>query len=552
MAYYDRQPVIYPLHRLLEEILTGEIRVPRFQRPGTEETWTTEQRGDLIDSILKQFPIGTVMLWSTGLDVACFEEVGGAKIPAPLIGRPRRLVLDGHQRLSTLVRLLGPALPSYSGQAPLASERPFAEDWFYDARDARGGRPTDRERIFNRRDLSQQDQIERTNRALPLSIALDRVKVNAWIRELSSFPDRRLGDSEIRRVDELRDAIREYQIPVVTLVTQTLEEATESFSRVNSSGSPMSAKHMVGALAYSDRFDLFGALEQARSESLNDIGWGAVDDTDLLRIAAGLLRERDGRKGHHPARLDIKELANALKSNDTLVNDSVACAVQAVGVFKKAGVLGPEILPYSWQLIVLAIALGARREFTLETSSEHAALRWFWRTTYGAAFQGVNSAIVDRTLESLSASLRGEVNQVMDRDLSTPVRKPAKCDFRTVRTRAALLAMAREQDSENVKGPAHLTLTKGASGVMELVPGGSRTALGNLHIAENTADIRTLTRERLRQWRNGQLQFEPLGIAGLESAEPEQRNDDLIETRGQVLWSREKEFIQRWDVDTAD
>lgn len=544
MAYFDRQPVIYPLQRLLEEILSGEIRVPQFQRPGTEQTWSAVQRGDLIDSILRQFPIGTIMLWSTELDVKCLEVVGGAAIPERQKGRPLRLVLDGHQRLSTLVRLLGPALKDYR-PAVANHGAEFNEDWRYNSADLKDDKPTERDRIFNQLDVSQGDRDEFLAKAIPLAQVLDRIKVNSWIRTKS------LTDNEIAKVDALRDGIREYQVPVVTLVASTLEEATESFSRVNSSGTPMSPKHMVGALAYSNDFDLFEAIRQQRAEILDDLGWGALDDTDLLRICAGLLRERDGKRGHHPARLAIAELAKELKGRPQLVSDAVTAATAAARLLGDAGVHGPEVLPYVWQIIILAIALESLDIRGLSEKQHAAAMRWFWRTTYGAVFQGVNSAIVDRALQALLDTLHGGDDTKMHRDISSPVSRPEKCDFRTMRTRAALLAMAREQDHQDVRGFAHRALTEGTDGVMQLFPAKPRSELGNLHI-EHVPELRAEVRSALKSgnelWGHKGLEM----VAGLGDSDAGQSPDEIIKARGDWLWEREQQFIKEWDLKTGN
>lgn len=545
MAYFDRQPVIYPLQRLLEEILSGEIRVPQFQRPGTEQTWSAVQRGDLIDSILRQFPIGTIMLWSTELDVKCLEVVGGAAIPPRQPGRPLRLVLDGHQRLSTLVRLLGPALKDFRTAAP-NPDQVFKEDWHYSAREGKDDKPTERDRIFNLSDVSQGDRDELTGKAISLAQVLDRIKVNSWIRGTP-----KLTDGEIARVDALRDGIREYQIPVVTLVASSLEEATESFSRVNSSGTPMSVKHMVGALAYTNDFDLFETINKHRAEALNDLGWGALDDTDLLRICAGLLRERDGKRNHHPARLAIVDLAKDLKSKPKLIEDAVSAATAAARFLGDAGVHGPEVLPYAWQIIILAIALANHHAPALSSTQHTAAMRWFWRTTYGAVFQGVNSAIVDRSFQALVDSLNGADDKRMHRDISSPVSRPEKCDFRTMRTRAALLAMAREQDGQNVHGSAHHALTAGTEGVMPLFTGKPRSELGNLHI-ETDSQRRTEVRSALKSgnelWGHKALEM----VAGLGDSDAGQSPDEIIKARGDWLWEREQQFIKQWDLKTGN
>jgi hypothetical protein len=540
MAYYDRQPVIYPLYRLIEELLTGDVRVPRFQRPGTEITWRPEQRGDLIDSVLRNFPIGTIMLWSTQTEVATLDVVGGAKIPPHDGNRPRRLVLDGHQRLSTLVRLLGPGLSGVYVEDAAA----WGEAWHFDVAD-------NPELTLNRERLhsvvgAKQRQSERLSKAIPLAIVLDRIKVNQWVRQ------QELADDEVARVDQLRDALREYQIPVVTLVTSDLDEATESFKRVNSSGAPMETVHMVGALAYGPRFDLLEALRAAKDAHLEPTGWGETDDTDILRVIAGLLRERESGAGLHPVKLDVLKLAQAVRREPRLVNDAVSAMASAAEVLAAIGVLGPQVLPYAWQFNLLAIALGSARLDVQTDAQRSAAERWFWRTTYGEVFQGANSAIVDRALRTLREMLAGREDGSMNRDIAVLVPAPGKCDFRTARTRAALLAMARAQDETTGTRSASEALRQGNAAVRQLWPSLPRSTLGNLHIAVDFQTIKDI-RDALRPGSTAPDGSQHLSaIAGLDTGSLALAPEETARRREARLWAAERAFITRWDLKPDD
>ena len=48
---------------LISDIEQGIIKIPQFQR---KFVWTLEQTANLLDSILKGYPIGTFILWQAG------------------------------------------------------------------------------------------------------------------------------------------------------------------------------------------------------------------------------------------------------------------------------------------------------------------------------------------------------------------------------------------------------------------------------------------------------------------------------------------------------
>ncbi|HMV67088.1 MAG TPA: DUF262 domain-containing protein, partial [Myxococcota bacterium] len=462
MPYYESQPTIYPLHRLLAEVLSGELRVPRFQRPGTETTWSPEQRGDLLDSIYRNFPIGTILTWSTGVEVGTLEVVGGARVPR--VGSTRhRLVLDGHQRLSSLIAVLG--LGEIADPSGGVGER---ERWGFDLSEQASETPS--------RTRFRLIKGEPEPTLLPLGVAYDRVQLNRWLRERQE----QLTSAQVRMADELRDRLREYSLPVGVLAAETLDEATESFKRINSSGTPMDHFHMVTALAYASGFDPQQRFAVAREEHLSAVGWAGLDDLDLLRVCAGLLR-RGGDRSQHPSKIDIDALARSLRADRDLIQRAARATRRAVDLLAGAGVHSPQVLPYSWQLILLAIALGARGEAPIEAPRAH---RWLWLTTYGAVFSSVNSAIADRAAEALDALIDGGGHEAMARDVSARVEPVVRLDLRAARSRAAMLALAREMDGGDPDGAAHHLLAVGGVNVQTLSPGVGRSVLHNLLICE--------------------------------------------------------------------
>lgn len=534
MPFYESQPVIYPLHRLLLEVLSGEILVPRFQRPGTEDTWKPEQRGELLDSIYRGFPIGTILLWSTNEKVNTLSVLGGAIIPASSNENRRlRLVLDGHQRLSTLVRILGPGIEEYNKNVEDSSPQ---EVWVFevvseDIEDPSKGRfrllkPGDKPEIKD----------------VPLKIALDRVQLNEWVRARKD-----LTSSDIKLVDSLRDRFREYSIPVATLAAESLEVATETFKRINSSGTPMSDFHMVAALAYTNNFEPQEHFDLVRTEHLEPVGWGDVDDADILRVCAGLVR-RSGGPGElyqHPAKLNIDRLGKALRDNPSLI-EKAGISIAEVGELLSnfAGVHGPGILPYSWQLIVMAIEFGSRPEIHLSEPEIKQACRWFWLTTYGGVFASTKTTVVDRAGRALSDMLVGGNENAMQRDIVRQVEPPTRFDFRAARSRACLLAMARIADQGNLTGEAHHRLADvGVSTVKTLWPKYGRSWY-NLVIEPSDTQLRNI-RDAFRRRSNAKsiadddILLEKVGIPANATGGIE----ELLQIRSAYLTEKERLFV---------
>ena len=87
------------IRKLIERISSGDIRVPAFQRGFV---WTPDQVAFLLDSIYKEFPIGTVFLWQTDTRLKSERNLGQYELPEPKRDYPVNYVLDGQQRLTSL------------------------------------------------------------------------------------------------------------------------------------------------------------------------------------------------------------------------------------------------------------------------------------------------------------------------------------------------------------------------------------------------------------------------------------------------------------------
>lgn len=82
---------------LLNDVKNGRIGLPDLQRPFV---WKDNKVRDLLDSMLKGYPIGYVMLWESPTD---FENKGQIGINDKTFNTARDLVIDGQQRLTALL-----------------------------------------------------------------------------------------------------------------------------------------------------------------------------------------------------------------------------------------------------------------------------------------------------------------------------------------------------------------------------------------------------------------------------------------------------------------
>lgn len=87
------------IDKIINRINSGDIKIPAFQRA---YVWKQFQILDLLDSIVKNYPIGSVLLWSTGEKLKHTRNIAGYSIPDSPDEYPVNYVLDGQQRISSI------------------------------------------------------------------------------------------------------------------------------------------------------------------------------------------------------------------------------------------------------------------------------------------------------------------------------------------------------------------------------------------------------------------------------------------------------------------
>ena len=95
----------------IERILSGSIRIPAFQRGFV---WTTDNISFLMDSIYRNYPIGSILLWRTREILEKERDLGPFSLPSPEKDYPVDYVLDGQQRLTSIFAVFQTSLEGES------------------------------------------------------------------------------------------------------------------------------------------------------------------------------------------------------------------------------------------------------------------------------------------------------------------------------------------------------------------------------------------------------------------------------------------------------
>jgi len=425
-------PYIQYLHQILDEIDRGALLVPRFQRP---LIWDIEQQIELLRSVRDGIPFGSILVWRTNRDdISCYEDFGNEafgkfKLPPPAAGSPRQYIMDGIQRLSTLYAALRE--PSRVSDA--------AVDFYFD---------------LETEDFTAAARIDRLENMLPLRIILRSTSLLKFQRGLTG----RQAERRIERADRIAEAFRQYKAPVIPVVTDDLEMATQTFQLINRQGTRMSDLHMVHTLTFSADFDLLDRIENLKGEVFGPLDWGEVDEEWVLNACkAGL--ELDISKAN------AKQLSDGLKKHPGIIDQTADSLKRCILFLRdRCGVPSPYMVPYAYQAILLAEAFRVNPEPGEEV--EDLLTSWFWLTTMGGSFAGISGHRLSLVAEDLRTMVRERRADWSFSQRFTYKPLPAKVDFKAVRIKGLALRLAARQGEKGIRA---LMVQKNRS-LLQLLP----------------------------------------------------------------------------------
>ena len=522
-------PEVVFLGKLVERIVAGKVRVPRFQRPFV---WKQEDLHALLDSVLRGFPIGSILVWDTEETIETVNHMGPVEVgprPAGLVG----YLLDGQQRVSALVGTL---------QLPDGVESIVDQiDWCVYC---------DLERREFRR--APRDGIEPQH--FPMQSLLDTARFFEACRRIESeVADKSLARRWLDQADRLANAFRDYQLPLIHIREADLDSAVTVFARLNRTGRKMEADEMVSALTYEEgQFHLAKKLDEFEDE-LDGSGFGNLDRVLLLRaVLAALDRDIYAK--------DWADLMVKQEVRDKLPDgfDTAASGIKGALVFlKKLGVTSDRLLPYGLQLVLLGEFFRLCPQPT--TRVVELLNRWFWVTSFTGWFGGANTTQATRALGEIRALAKGTGTGISVVDLDAPAQPfPERFDGRSARVRAFLLYLASLR-------PRSLRSEKDLD-LVQLVPARRTRAVG--YVSSNPGLLQGLFNSPANRMfvdanQIGQTFVDLVGLKddvltkllpthGFPADSVQQiRNDDrvgLIEARLETLIAGEREFMKERNV----
>lgn len=269
---------------ILSDVKNGRVGLPDLQRPFV---WQDNKVRELLDSMMKGYPIGYIMLWASPDDYENTVHIGKNE---KIYKRPNDLVIDGQQRLTALLAAMyGVTImdKNYKERAIRISFNPLTREFavWTPAFEKNPEWISEISQVFA---ADEEHNISKFRKAYIKIVNEGRAKNNE--EELTE-------DEEDRIEENINDLLNLgiYSLPTLKINSKANEEnVADIFVRVNSGGQNLTEKNFIETLiavydnAVHDKINKFCADSRipANGTSFNQIL--QVDPSHLIRMSVGV------------------------------------------------------------------------------------------------------------------------------------------------------------------------------------------------------------------------------------------------------------------------
>lgn len=269
---------------LLSDVKNGRIGLPDLQRPFV---WKDNKVRELLDSMMKGYPIGYIMLWSSPDNYENTDHIGKNE---KTFKRPEDLVIDGQQRLTALLAAIyGVTIKdkNYNERTIKISFNPLTREFavWTQAYERNPEWISEISRVFA---ADQEHNVSKFRKAFIKSANESREKNN---ENLLTEDEEDLIEKNINDLLNLEI----YSLPTLKINSKADEQdVADIFVRVNSGGQTLTEKNFIETLIAVYDNDVHNKINQfcaasrvpADKTSYNQILF--VDPSHLIRMSVGV------------------------------------------------------------------------------------------------------------------------------------------------------------------------------------------------------------------------------------------------------------------------
>jgi hypothetical protein len=369
---YLPEPMSRNFRGLLNDIEKGQIKIPQFQR---EFVWDLRKSANLMDSIIKGYPIGTLIFWKTKERLRAIRDIGNFRLPIPEEGDFIEYVLDGQQRLTSL----------FASLKGVKIERDY-------------GKIDDYAEMYINLEAKEDDEIVITDKEGIDERSLIRITdlLYGGIILLSHYPH-----GFLLKLEDYKTRIESYNYSIILIKEAPIDVATEIFTRINVGGKPLSVFEIMVAKTF-DAERNFDLAEKHKKliEDLTPMNYETMSDATILQTVSIILENECTKK-------KILKL-NKHKFID-IWNDVVDSIERAIEYFKGSyRIPVSQLLPYNALIVPFAYFFYHNKD--KPTGDKQKYLQdYFWRCSLSGRYSSSLESKLAQDIKRIDLILNGEL-----------------------------------------------------------------------------------------------------------------------------------------------
>lgn len=331
------------LESIFCELENGNMKIPRFQRG---YVWERSKIVKLLNSIYRQYPIGSFFIWVANRDYKHFcREITELGLPEEPESNAYSFILDGQQRITSLfVALKRKQLNGidYSTICFNLEKREF-----------------------------QIPRLKNEKHNIPAWKLFDRTAYG------DVFADYVSKDRE--KADVWRDCqqiFTDYPISIIKSLKMDLDQVVSIFERINQGGKRLSLFDLVHASSWSAEFDLRDKI-RAFNDEPNVKSFGGIENEVFIQSLA-LNKFGDC--------LNKNQLHLTAEICDSLWIKTTDCLRLAIDYIKTLGVRFIDFIPYNSFLPIIQYYFLKSGYKCIKSEDKEFIENWFWTATFSQRY----------------------------------------------------------------------------------------------------------------------------------------------------------------------
>ena len=320
------------LSDIVHEIEHGHLRIPRFQR---DFVWERSKVIKLLDSMYKEYPIGSFFIWEADKKYNLFyRNIAELNLPQPDSYTSIRYILDGQQRATSLYAAI---------KGLQINGTDYSQICF---------------------DFDKEEFITRYREGdyyAPLRDILGDNKFQIY---------NKLSDQRKKAFDKCYNIFSGYPLSVVIVREKELDEASEIFERINQGGKRLSIFDLVVASTWGEDFDL-KILYQELRDFLEKQGFGKIPPEVVTHTASLVI------KGYCRNSYQLQLTKEELKANWEEIANAIKLSVDFLSNNMGAKIF--DFVPYPSMISLLAYLYFKVPSRSLTKQMTEKVHEWFWK-----------------------------------------------------------------------------------------------------------------------------------------------------------------------------